>query len=99
MLELLLQTSDIFEGDIFGAVTEALLASVPLPILALVTFGSIGVSYYMVQQNFLIPLLMFLLVGGVTFVQAPVSFNQAVFAGVILTIAGIGYGLLQRVRT
>jgi len=35
----------------------------------------------------------------VTFVQAPVSFNQAIVVGAVLAIAGVFYGLLQRVRT
>jgi hypothetical protein len=95
----MLQIDALVEGDVFGAVLEALTAAVPEPILALVLFGSIGTAYYMVQQRFLIPLVMFLLVGGVTFATAPVSFNQAVIAGAVLAIAGIGYGLLQRVRT
>jgi len=95
----MLQIDALVEGDIFGAILEAMTAAVPEPILALIMFGSIGTAYYMVQQRFLIPLIMFLLVGGVTFASAPVSFNQAIVVGAVLAIAGVFYGLLQRVRT
>jgi hypothetical protein len=40
---------------------------------------------------------MFIMVGGVTIVEAPLSFTQGIVALMVLAIAGIGYTLLQRV--
>ena len=93
----MLQIDRLLDGDVFGFGLELLTGVIPTPILALLVFGSIGVGYYMVQQSFAIPLIMFILVGGVTIVEAPLSFTQGIVALMVLAIAGIGYTLLQRV--
>jgi hypothetical protein len=93
----ILQIDRLLDGDVFGFGLELLTGVMPTPILALLVFGSIGVGYYMVQQSFAIPLIMFILVGGVTIVEAPLSFTQGIVALMVLAIAGIGYTLLQRV--
>lgn len=93
----MLQIDRLLDGDVFGFGLEVLTGVMPTPILALLVFGSIGVGYYMVQQSFAIPLIMFILVGGVTIVEAPLSFTQGIVALMVLAIAGIGYTLLQRV--
>jgi hypothetical protein len=93
----ILQIDRLLDGDVFGFGLELLTGVIPTPILALLVFGSIGVGYYMVQQSFAIPLIMFILVGGVTIVEAPLSFTQGIVALMVLAIAGIGYTLLQRV--
>lgn len=94
---MILQIDRLLDGDVFGFGLEVLTGVMPTPILALLVFGSIGVGYYMVQQSFAIPLIMFILVGGVTIVEAPLSFTQGIVALMVLAIAGIGYTLLQRV--
>ena len=93
----MLQIDRLLDGDVFGFGLELLSGVIPTPILALLVFGSIGVGYYMVQQSFAIPLVMFIMVGGVTIVEAPLSFTQGIVALMVLAIAGIGYTLLQRV--
>jgi hypothetical protein len=93
----ILQIDRLLDGDVFGFGLELLTGVIPTPILALLVFGSIGVGYYMVQQSFAIPLVMFIMVGGVTIVEAPLSFTQGIVALMVLAIAGIGYTLLQRV--
>jgi len=92
-----MQIDRLLDGDVFGFGLELLTGVIPTPILALLVFGSIGVGYYMVQQSFAIPLVMFIMVGGVTIVEAPLSFTQGIVALMVLAIAGIGYTLLQRV--
>jgi len=67
----ILQIDRLLDGDVFGFGLELLTGVIPTPILALLVFGSIGVGYYMVQQSFAIPLVMFIMVGGVTIVEAP----------------------------
>jgi len=66
---------------------------------ALVVFGSIGVGYYMTQRSMAIPMIMFIMIGGVTIAEAPVNFQQGIVAAMVFGIAGIGFVLLQRART
>jgi len=45
-----------------------------------------------------IPLVMFILVGGVTIAEAPITFQQGIIAMMVFAVAAIGYILLQRAR-
>jgi hypothetical protein len=94
----MMQVDPLIEGDVFRAVVDVYLAQIPVPILSLLVFGTIGVGYYMVQKSMIIPTVMFLLVGGVTVSRIPVSFQSALLTLVVLGVAGIGYVLLQRVE-
>jgi len=96
---MMLQTDKLVSGDIFGYALDILTAVIPTPILALLVFGTIGVGFYMTQQSMAIPLVMFILVGGVTIAEAPITFQQGIIAMMVFAVAGIGYVLLQRVRT
>jgi hypothetical protein len=62
-------------------------------------FGTIGVGYYMTQRSMAIPMIMFIMIGGVTIAEAPVNFQQGIVAAMVFGIAGIGFVLLQRART
>jgi len=61
----------LLEGDIFGFVIDTLTGVIPIPILALLIFGSIGIAFYMTQNSFIIPGIMLMLIGGVTIAEAP----------------------------
>jgi len=89
----------LVEGDVFGFAIEVFTGVVPTPILALVVFGTIGVGYYMTQRSMAIPMIMFIMIGGVTIAEAPVNFQQGIVAAMVFGIAGIGFVLLQRART
>jgi len=89
---------DLLAGEVFDAVVGVFTTVVPLPILSLAVFGSIGVGYYLVQQRIIIPIVMFSIIGGTTLARAPAAFNNAVLATFVLAIAGIGFVLLQRAR-
>jgi len=91
-------TDKLIEGDIFGFIVNVFSGSIPLPILAAMVFGSIGVSYYIVQRSVAIPIIMLIIVGGSTIQLAPTFVQQGVMAGVVIAIAGLGYVLLNRVR-
>ncbi|MDR9454064.1 MAG: hypothetical protein RI542_09120, partial [Wenzhouxiangella sp.] len=64
-------TDEILGGDLFGWLVSIFTQAVPLPIVALVVFGTIGLAYYMVQQTFIIPVSMLLIVGAVTVAEFP----------------------------
>jgi len=94
---MMLQIDRLLDGDVFGFGLELFTSVMPAPILALLVFGSVGVGYYIVQQSFAIPLVMFIMVGGVTIVEAPLSFTQGLVAMMVFAVAAILYTLLQRV--
>jgi len=96
---MILQTDKLLEGDIFGYLLEIFAATVPVEILALVLFGSIGVGYYMVQRAVILPLLAFILIGGVTILEGPLSFTQGLVGAFILVVTGIVYLFINRFNT
>jgi hypothetical protein len=97
---MILQTEldKLAQGDVFGFAVDVFGGTVPIPILALLVFGSIGVGYYMVQRSMIIPAVMFLLVGGVTVAQVPLQVQSGLVALLVLALAAIGYVILQRVE-
>jgi hypothetical protein len=96
---MILQTDKLLEGDIFGYLLEIFTATVPVEIMALVMFGSIGVGYYMVQRTVILPLLAFILIGGVTILEGPLSFVQGLVAAFIIVVTGIAYLFINRFNT
>ena len=96
---MILQTDKLLEGDIFGYLLDVFTATIPVEILALVLFGSIGVGYYMVQRTVILPLLAFILIGGVTILEGPLSFVQGLVAAFILVVTGIAYLFINRFNT
>jgi hypothetical protein len=97
LLQATTNTTELLKGDMWAFTVGNLGNAVPVPVLALMVFGSIGIGYYMVQQSFTIPLIMFILVGSITIAQAPVTFTNAITALVVIAVAVIGYLILQEV--
>jgi hypothetical protein len=91
-------TSKLIEGDVFGFVVDTFTGVVPMPILALLVFGTIGVGYYLVQRSVAIPLVMATLISGVTINLFPVPAQRGIVAVFAIALAGVGYVLLDRVR-
>jgi len=96
---MILQTNKLLEGDIFGYLLDIFTATVPVEVMALVLFGSIGVGYYMVQRTVILPLLAFILIGGVTILEGPLSFVQGLVAAFIIVVTGIAYLFINRFNT
>jgi len=96
---MILQTNKLLEGDIFGYLLEIFTATVPVEIMALVLFGSIGAGYYMIQRTVILPLLAFILIGGVTILEGPLSFVQGLVAAFIIVVTGIAYLFINRFNT
>jgi hypothetical protein len=91
-------TDEILGGDIFGWLVDVFTHSVPTPIAALLVFGTIGLSYYMVQRTFVIPTVMLLIVGAVTVAEFPPTFQSAAVALAVIGFAVTIYVLFNRVR-
>jgi hypothetical protein len=100
-MSIILQTlrDQLADGRIFEAIVGGLTGALPLPVVALLVFGSIGASYYLVQQRVIIPVIMTILVGGVTIARVPSGFAQGLLAVFVLVLGGAVYVLLQRVST
>lgn len=93
-----INTTQLSQGDPFGPILSIFTGPVPVPIVALLVFGTIGVAYYIVQRSVAIPLVMFLLVGGSTIARAPISIQEGIVAALVVVVAGIGYIILVRVE-
>ena len=99
-MSIILQSVDqLASGDIFGYLLDLFTQTIPAPILALFVFGAIGVGYYMTQRTVAIPLVMVLMIGGVTRTEFPASFQSAIGAALVVAIAGLAFIILQRFRT
>jgi len=94
-----LSASDLINGDVYGFGLDVFTTIVPAPILALLVFGTIGAGYYMTQRSAAIPIVMITLIGGVTITRFPLPAQQGLLGVFVISIAGVGYLLLQRVRT
>jgi len=92
-------TDEVLGGDLFGYMVEIFTGAVPLPIVALVVFGTIGLSFYMVQRTFVIPVSMFLIVGAVSVAQFPPTFQTATTGLAIIGFTTVAYVLFNRVTT
>jgi len=99
-LSAVMQTNStkLLNGEVFHFTVGVFEGAMPLPIFALLVFGSIGMGYYMVQRSFVIPAIMFVLVGGVTVTQVPVTIQRGIVSVLVVAMAALGYVLLQRVR-
>jgi len=98
---MIMQTSlfdQLLRGDLFSVVIKTFESVVPIPLFALLVFGSIGTGYYMVQRSAAIPAVMAILVGGVTIARFPTNVQSGIVALLVLAVAGVGYTLLQRVE-
>lgn len=89
----------ISEGKLFKAIVEGLTSAIPLPLVALLVFGTIGGAYYLVQKRVIIPMVMMAIVGGITIARAPPGYIGGILGVVVIALAGFAYALLQRVST
>jgi hypothetical protein len=88
----------LLEGDVFQFAVETFSGTVPVPLLATLMFGTVGLAYYIVQRSVAIPMVMFIMIGGSTIALAPTRVQQSAVALAVVVIAGLGYVLLNRVR-
>ena len=98
-MSIIMQSVDqLASGDIFGYLLDLFTQTIPAPILALFVFGAIGVGYYMTQRTVAIPLVMVLMIGGVTLTEFPASFQSAIGAALVVAIAGLAFIILWATR-
>jgi hypothetical protein len=94
-----LQTAgERLKDNFFEAILYPFTSTLGEPLLALLIFGTIGLAYYQVQRSVIIPVIMLILVGGVTLSRAPSSAGNAIVAMSVLALASMGYIIYTRAR-
>lgn len=99
---LLLQTGgyadEIIDGDVFQGLIGPFVDVLGLPLVAVLFFGSIGTAYYAVSGRATMPVVMLILIGGVTLRFAPPSTARFGIVVLVLGLASIGYLAWQQAR-
>jgi len=96
VLGLLLQASggyvdELLRGGVFQALAGPFLDTLGVPLTALMFFGSIGVAYFAVSGKAVMPVIMMILIGGVTLQFAPPSAARFAVVVLILGVTSVAY--------
>jgi hypothetical protein len=83
--------NDLLAGEVFQGLIGPFVDVLGIPLSALMFFGAIGVSYYAVSGRATMPVIMLILIGGVTLSFAPPSAARFGVIVLILGLAAIGY--------
>jgi hypothetical protein len=92
------QAASEITNNFFEAIVSPFTQTLGIPLTALVIFGGIGLAYYQVQRSIIIPVIMLVLVGGVTLSLAPGSAGNAIIGLSVLGLAAVGYIIYTRAR-
>lgn len=87
---------ELMAGDVFQALSGPFLDTMGIPLTALVVFGGIGVAYYAVSGRAVMPVIMTILIGGVTLAFAPPSTQRFAIIALVLGMTSIAYLAWQR---
>jgi hypothetical protein len=82
---------ELLAGDGFQGIAGPFIDTVGIPMAALLFFGGIGVSYYANSGKAIMPVVMLILIGGVTMAYAPPSAARFGIIVLVLGITSIGY--------
>jgi len=82
---------DLLAGDVFQGLAGPFLDTVGIPMAALLFFGGIGASYYANSGKAIMPVVMLILVGGVTMAFAPPSAARFGIIILVLGLTSVGY--------
>jgi hypothetical protein len=82
---------NLLSGDPGAFFTGPFIDTVGVPMAALLFFGGIGVAYYGVSGRAIMPVIMSILIGGVTMAYAPPSAARFGIIVLVLGITSIGY--------
>lgn len=90
--------SELLSGDVFQALSGPFLDTMGVPLTALLFFGGIGVSYYAVSGRATMPVIMTILIGGVSLAFAPPAAQRFAIIVLVLGITSVAYLAWQRAR-
>jgi hypothetical protein len=89
---------DLISGEIFQALIGPFVDTLGIPLVALMFFGAIGTAYYAVSGRSTMPVIMIILIGGVTLGFAPPSTARFGIIVLVLGLTSIGYLAYRRAR-
>jgi len=89
---------EIVNGEIFQGLIGPFVDVMGIPLTALMFFGSIGTAYYAVSGKATMPVVMMILVGGVTLQFAPPAAARFGIVVLVLGLASIAYLAWQQAR-
>ena len=84
--------------EIVSALSEPFLQRTGRPIAALLFFGATGLAFYVTQGRAVIPVILIVLIGGVTFADAPPVAGRFSIIIVMVFLTAMGWMLYQRAR-
>jgi hypothetical protein len=90
--------SELLGGDPGGFFTAPFIDTVGLPMAALLFFGGIGVAYYATSGKAIMPVVMSILIGGVTLAYAPPSAARFGIMVLVLGVTAVGYLAWKRAK-
>jgi hypothetical protein len=88
----------LLRGEVFRALAGPFLDVMGVPLTATMFFGSIGVAYYAVSGKAVMPVIMMILIGGVTLQYAPPSVARFGIVVLILGVTSVAYLAWRRAR-
>lgn len=83
--------NEMLNGEVFQALAGPFLDTLGIPLTALMFFGSIGTAYYAVSGKAIMPVIMLIMIGGVTLQFAPPSAARFGIIVLILGLTSIGF--------
>jgi hypothetical protein len=81
----------LMNGEVFKALSGPFIDAMGVPLSALMFFGGIGVAYYAVSGRAVMPVIMTILIGGVTLQFAPPSAQRFAIIVLVLGITSVAY--------
>jgi len=78
-------------GGIFEALSGPFIDTVGIPMAALLFFGGIGAAYYANSGKAIMPVIMLILIGGVTLAFAPPTATRFAIITLVLGLAAVAY--------
>lgn len=85
-------------GNIFKALSGPFIDTVGIPMAALLFFGGIGAAYYANSGRAIMPVVMLILIGGVTLAYAPPTAARFAIITLVLGLASVGYLAWQQAK-
>jgi hypothetical protein len=89
---------ELISGEIFQALIGPFVDLLGIPLTALMFFGAIGTGYYAVSGRATMPVIMLILIGGVTLRFAPPSTARFGIIVLVLGLTSIAYLAYRRAR-
>lgn len=90
--------NDLLSGEVFRALAGPFLDVLGVPLAATMFFGSIGVAYYAVSGKAIMPVIMLIMIGGVTLRFAPPSVARFGIITLVLGLTSIGFLAWRQAR-